>query len=913
MSKISPNLNNIFLKKQINPSFKADYPAQYQSGQTPEYGYQDVEQYQNYYPQPDYNNGNDYYYPDNYYVDNGQYNNYYPAEQYSDMAYDDYQLTHDKNGQPILPAIYDNADRKEPKGILETLKNEPTKMIGTWFTNPLLMLGTCAGLSYGVDAFNNACSGEYEKTLLGKATRFGDKIEQSKLAQSKPVQSTVKAIKKGWKKTWDFLNKSELIRSMTKTPSLPEWDTAKYDIIPQNVRILEDFNTIADNLELRTDNNILFKNVGVTRSEREMLKKFHGVKSISELSEESAVNTVLLKRLGKSDSEISSIVNSHSSTSATKAEIQKALGLNLTDLEKIKVEPEKCIDKVKEACSKVGGKVKVGRGYHNILGGFQPLASDISCDQVANKLKSLHVGDGAKTATGRAMSQLIQKIHRGFTFGGGKLSIFFFIAPWLVMAMKNTKKADPDQKVGTAAYGLIESISWVFTFPLAIKTIYALGGMKYAGMSTDDVTKYRDLIKNFNEAKFTDAKAHSDAQKALKKELKTLKNKNNNNLSLFSKLMKKIQSGLQLDLEMLKPFQDGNKFKDFLRRIPNNARNWVGVPLRIIITGFVIESAYRNLLMKGVKAIFGKNYDEMREEEHEEGKKAQKEFTIQDLRKRMLEVQEAKLGGVVPAEAEEFNIPEDLKKQLAYDMRREAMEEQLEEQKNPVQNNTQENNEEMLSQEVTEQENLTETLSETNNVENYSEDNLINKYIQDSENTTKNIEEQPLQMDEQTDFEPPVTTGFVEDNTTNSMTPELVAAATAGGAAAMIANQEAEKAKLDNYDYLPTQTPSDEILGQKKELKKDNYTYIPSQNPSKEILSQKKENKIDNYTYIPSEKNVIKEQEEKEEVRKYIPSQRAANISKSFDNSALDKAFARADRAEERALKILAGNFDGMV
>ena len=44
----------------------------------------------------------------------------------------------------------------------------------------------------------------------------------------------------------------------------------------------------------------------------------------------------------------------------------------------------------------------------------------------------------------------------------------------------------------------------------------------------------------------------------------------------------------------------------------------------------------------------------------------------------MLEVQEAKLGGVVPAEAEEFNIPEDLKKQLAYDMRREAMEEQLE-------------------------------------------------------------------------------------------------------------------------------------------------------------------------------------------------------------------------------------------
>ena len=89
---------------------------------------------------------------------------------------------------------------------------------------------------------------------------------------------------------------------------------------------------------------------------------------------------------------------------------------------------------------------------------------------------------------------------------------------------------------------------------------------------------------------------------------------------------------------------------------------------------------------------------------------------------------------------------------------------------------------------------------------------------------------------------------------------------------------------------------------------------MPSQSPSKEVLEQKKETKKrDNYTYIPSEKNIIKDESKDEKVNKYIPSQRAAKITKSFDNSGLEEALARADRAEQRALQILAGNFDGMV
>lgn len=892
MSQINPNLNNIFLKKQVHPNFRADNSAQYQPAS--EYSqHEDYGQYQ------------EYYYPEEYYTDDSQYQNYYPQEAYEEqVAYpenyqvnpqDIYNMAYDKKGQPVLPSFYENADKKEPKSIMETLKNEPTKMISTWFTNPLLMLGTCAGLSYGVDAFNKGCSGEYEKTILGKATRFGDKLEKSKFAQSKPVQTTVKGIKNGWDKTWKFLNKSDLIRSMFKTPSKPEWDSAKYDIIPQDVRILEDFNTITERLQLASDAPIQLKDVGVTREERKFLKEIFNVNSISKIPEEASVNTILLKRMGRTEPEILNVLNSSVPFEETKSQIRELLGFNLDDIKDIKLKPEDHVDRVKEACNKAGGKIKVMRGHHEILGDFQPLASEISCDQIANKLKSLRIGEGAETATGKAMSQLVQKIHRGFTFGGGKLAIFFFIAPWLVMAMKNTKKADPDQKVGTAAYGLVESISWVFTFPLAIKTIYALGGMKYAGMNEDDVTKLRDLIKNFNETEFKDKKTYDKVRKALEKELKTLKNKNNTNLSLFSKIMKKIQSGLQVDLEMLKPFQDGNKFKDFMRRIPNNAKNWFGVPLRVIITGFVIESAYRELLMKGVKGIFGKNYDEFKEEEHESAKKAQKEFTIQDLRKRMLEIQASKINGTEIVEQNEFAIPEDMSKMLAYEKRKEAFEEQ----QNPK-----------------ETENLvtdkTELVKEEKSIQEYSEPLASSSMIDDYVESTKQAQTKPEETsyDKNTILEQtkqakesfkeekeeiPVTkqTQTSETNTqkapvTNNLTPEIIAAATSGATATAIANRHP--------------------------VSQDNYTYIPSQKPSKHISEQKKETKKrDNYTYIPSEKNVIKEDKNDEKINKYIPSQRAANISKSFDNSGLDYALARADRAEQRALQILAGNFDGMV
>ena len=89
---------------------------------------------------------------------------------------------------------------------------------------------------------------------------------------------------------------------------------------------------------------------------------------------------------------------------------------------------------------------------------------------------------------------------------------------------------------------------------------------------------------------------------------------------------------------------------------------------------------------------------------------------------------------------------------------------------------------------------------------------------------------------------------------------------------------------------------------------KDEYTYIPSSNPLK--VQNLEKQKRDNYTYIPSSENVLRKNQKSEDKQKYIPSQLGAKFNKTFDNSGLEVALRRADRAEQRAIQTLAGNFN---
>lgn len=677
--------------------------------------------------------------------------------------------------QVKIPNYYYTPDSFEPKGFKEALKENPLYDMGLKqiIESPLSVLATWLGLSIGIDAYAEACGGDYEKSLVKKAANLGDRIQNSKFIQSKPMKTVLGGISSAGKYSAKTAQKSAILRAMKNTPSMPEWAMVKSQMFNQKQEVVQDFIKIAEALELNTTKTPALKNLGLAQYEKEMLKKDYGVTKLTEIPQEELVNRVLLERLGKTPAEIQKIqALGEGSTAAVKSEILKAMGLDAKKINLIKEDVYgKYITDVENATKNVRGKVRIGAGHFNWLGPLtKPFERTIGCDEIYNKLHSM--SGGAKTATGRFMSKAMQMFHRGITFGGGKLGALAFIAPILVEVGHNIKKADNDQKIGTAVGGVIENISWVFTFPLALKMLHSIGGAQYAGMSKENVEKYRKILNKFNEDNkaglFKTKEEYKTAKKATKAELDKLSKIKGQNI--LTRGVRKLARFLTLDLETFKGYKGQNIVMNQVRKIPNFFKNVVGVPMRLGIWGAISIGVLDAALKKGTSMIFGKSYDAVKQDEHLEEKKKQKEFLKNDLNERL------------------YKRASELQKN------------------NPT------------------------------------------------------------------------------------TTPQL----------AKQGQEIVSRGKDINSNKIPTVV---------KEQGVDNYTYIPS---SQNIIPHKKNSgKQDTYTYIPSSECIIQpDAKATEKQRKYIPSQAAANISKSFDNSGLQSALDRAQRAEDMALRVLAGNFE---
>lgn len=695
-----------------------------------------------------------------------------------------------------LPDMYNIPNNQsQPASFKETVKKaDMMGMVYPWFEHPVLMAGTCAGLAYGVDKFSSACGGDYEKSLMGKTAKFGDKIANSNFAKSNFVTKISDFAKSSKNKFNNLTKNSDLINAIRFTPSQPEWGFVKDELLTQEQRVVHEFMNIVEKLQLCGEEptpsffNALFGGDGKLNTNKLALTKEEKafVKGIS--NQEQAVNTVLLKRLGRSDADIQRIIGlGDGATKAVKEEILKEMGLSADRLEQIKKGEinEQVIKKVKAAAERVKGKVWVGAGNYKLLGPLQIFERRIGCDEVYNRLHSL--SDGATTNTGRMLSKILQRCHRGFTFGGGKLGVLMFVAPHLVETMIDAKKADPDAKVGTVANGVISAMSWVFTFPLGLKIMHSLTGMQYAGMSKDAVTKYREELGKFNARvtsdEFKTKGEYDTARKELVEKLKELK-KPAKPQNLLTKIGKKIGSFLTMDLEQIKSYRNGSFASNTARKIPSFFKNLGGVPMRLILWGGITMFGLDALITKATKSVFGKFYDRAKEEEHEAMKEQQKQFLKEDLQARMLEAQKKKL--------EAANAP----------------------------------------------------------------------VVEDEVKNTKTVEQPLPQILEQTEIK-----------------------------------SEKVQPIAENTDV------------QTENIKKNGY--IPSQESNTNLAeSTVKTAKRDNYTYIPSQESVFNNPVQNQQY-KYIPSQTAANIVRNFDNSGLEGALRRADRAEAKALEVLSGKFNG--
>lgn len=715
------------------------------------------------------------------------------------INYNPYNVYPQQNqAQPVrLPNYYRAAAQNSDKPtIKDMIKENPAydMLLKPFVEHPIAVLATWLGLGVALDAYSDANRGEYNKTLVKKAANLGDKIQNSKIIQNKPVQTVLNGIGSVGKAGGKVVNNSAILRAMKETPTMPEWSMVKSQMFNQKQEVVQDFIKIVDTLKLDTNQLPQLKDVGLNTAEKEMLKRVFNTQKISQIPEQEAVNQILLNRLGKSPAEIEKIQKMGAvSTKAVKEEILKEMGLTTDKIKLIKDDVYgKYINDVMTATGKVKGKVRMGAGHYGWMGVFtKPFERTIGCDEVYNKLHSM--SDGAKTGTGRFMSKAMQMVHRGLTFGNGKLGALIFIAPLLVELGISVGKADKDQKIGTAANGFVDNISWVFTFPLALKMLHSVGGIKLTGMGKDKVEQYRKIVEDFNKRvepmieengikmanpnTFKNKMEYDIARRKVEAQLKDLKTVKGQNI--FTRGLRKIAGILTPDLCRLNSYRNSNPVANTARKIPAFMRNMVGVPARVVLWAGLSMAVLGGALTKVTSSIFGKSYDSMKEDERKDEKKKQEEFLRQDLNQRMVDAQRAKVYG--------------------------------------------------NSQQVAMQAKVS-----ANNV---------------------------------------VSRGHAQGNIQN---PQTVA-------------QEPQELQ---------------------EEKVDNYTYIPSQNST--IPQPKKQGKVDNYTYIPSSECTIKSDKVNENQRRYIPSQAAANIQKTYDNSGMQSVLDRAQKAEDKALRVLAGNFDGM-
>lgn len=517
-----------------------------------------------------------------------------------------------------LPDMFYMPDyANKPKSFKETIKKyDLMGLIYNWFEHPFLMLGTCLGISYGVGKAEKSFGREYAESSLGKAAALGDKLEQSAFVQNEKTQKVLGGIKNFWDKTVAFLKKNSVIKAMIETPSQPEWSMPKGEMKHSEANIIDKFKGFIQEYNLEG------------KEKEEGIGLFEGIKKPFKklFKTEEKDFTEILKGLGKSDAEIDAILKSGNAKETVSQELRKAFGFTEDALKDImKDEAGETAKSVKEYCGKVKNIPKFNEIY--------------------NRLHSIEVGGGAKTETGRFFSKMLQKLYRGFTFGNSKYGVMFWVAPFLVNTFVNTHKADKKEKVGTFVDGLIQSVSWVFVFPLVLMGIHAIGGAQNAGMG-EKVTEVRKRIEAFNKRvlnKEFKTKDHYDrARKGLDLRIKALKRVKNQ--SLLTKIIRKISAFTKADLMKIEPYNNGSAFSNFMRKIPNFLKDAAYAPARFAVFMLVGMPLVDKLIGKCTSAIFGKPYDEFKEAEAEENKKAQEEFTMNDLNERMLEVQRKKLN-----------------------------------------------------------------------------------------------------------------------------------------------------------------------------------------------------------------------------------------------------------------------------
>lgn len=529
--------------------------------------------------------------------------------------------------------------------------------------DPLLQYGvtipTWIAINQAMERYNKACRGDYNKAIISKFGRFGDKI--SNILFDNPIGRALNKAANSGKSAFKnvIYDNSALVRAFDKTSSQPELSMIKSQMggIPtmlshDSMNILEEY---LKPLQSAKD----FDSLGISKAEIQRIES-GAAKIIGAENKALYLQTEEFKILNKGASaqQIQGFKNMDAAKRIAHLKELKAKSLgfaNITEFEAIKAAPEKHLNKIMEVLKNNSEKYSrisySNKNFGTILKG-EITGRKVQLGETYNKLLAA-MGGNHTTKLGKTFAKLSNYILEGASsrISGGKVAALmqaYFLAEVLIRA---NRQEGASNKFKSFMERFAELIGFFVFMGPSVKLMHKIGGLQYSGMTKEQVEAYRQAVKEFNEH-VMNCDWTKDVYKVKRKELRAKFRPHTKNPFVY--LARKVGDIITVGLEQVRPYTKHKVDKvdltitkimesplQYLKNIPKrlkdvarNPKYWLkqmaGYPVRFLLPMVVIMPFFNKYLVKGVNAIFGKPTegalaDEGKEEEQAQANEQPKE------------------------------------------------------------------------------------------------------------------------------------------------------------------------------------------------------------------------------------------------------------------------------------------------
>lgn len=516
-----------------------------------------------------------------------------------------------------------------PQNVGETQLGNRVKNSSDMTQSPYTLpvaVGTWYALAQGMDKFSKKCNGTYDESILGKITGKADKLSNkfsnSKLAKSafgQWIGNTYDSISKYLDKV-SSNPKNRIMYALKNHKTAPECKLVKTPAAGLAGFLEADTRQVFDEFLKPAQYGEQLKQYG--KSQAEVKAFLDSVKGLSKQDKLLKLQEEELKYFGAKAADIAGKSQDELAKMLKELKITKGLGFDsVQHYEKLMQEDYalKHMDEILKALKKGDQNLKIsiwkkdgtfGKIFGHLLG------RDVGISELANKFE-LTLKTGAKTKFGKFVGKAFGYLTEGCTnrFAGGKLAVLmqaFIFADMLI----HTFQAPKGEKGKTLAERFVNDFTYFLALPAGIWAMHKAGGLKYLGMSKDQVKAYEKSLKLFKEGaanKLYTKKGFKLRSKVLNRQLNAgVKNP-------FIKLLKKAANVLTVGLNQ-KPVYLSKEAKNLnlLRKIGYWSKNAAGYGIRFAIPMMLISPLLAKWTTKATHAVFGRPTKSVLDEDQED-------------------------------------------------------------------------------------------------------------------------------------------------------------------------------------------------------------------------------------------------------------------------------------------------------